>query len=83
MFNDGEYGGIPKVVDPENSNAGLLKKYNDLEEKLNTILSILKSTTIPLAPTGTYPFAPLYSSVNPLSLTLKSEIENKSISHGK
>lgn len=82
-FNDGEFGGIPIVKDPDNSNNGLLKKYNNLEQKFNEILSILKATVIPLAPSGTYPFASLYSSVNPLSITTENQISNPDITHGK
>jgi hypothetical protein len=36
-FNDGKYGGIPKIIDPDDSNVGLLKKINQLEDTLNKV----------------------------------------------
>lgn len=86
IFNDGKYGGIP-IVKSEyigESEKGLLTKINNLENLVNTILQTLISTTIPLAPSGTYPFAPLYSSVNPIApITMESDISNPTITHGK
>jgi len=72
---DGTYGGIPKVIP-------LTEKINNLENQINNILQVLKTTSIPLAPSGTYPFAPLYSSINPLTPTNQNEIENTKIKHG-
>lgn len=84
IFNDGEYGGIPKVIDPEDSNAGLLKKINQLEQKYNSLLSSLNSAVITLAPSGTILFSVYLTSNSPISpITSKSEIENKNITHGK
>ena len=63
----GYYDGVPIVKHPTDTNKGLLKKINNLENQINDILQILKTTTIPLAPSGTYPFAPLYTAVNPIA----------------
>lgn len=83
-FNSEKYGGIPIVKDPDNSNAGLLKKINQLEDLVNNILTTLKSTIIPLAPSGTYPFAPLYTSyTNIAPVTSEKDISNPSVFHGK
>lgn len=68
--------GIVKVND-------LVTKLNNLENLVNNILTTLKSTTIPLAPSGTYPFAPLYTSYNNIApLTNKNDLENPKIKHG-
>ena len=72
-FNDGENDGIP-LVNP------LVSKINALESQINSILAILKTTVIPLAPTGTYPFATLYASVNPIApVTNKNDLQNPDI----
>lgn len=39
QFNDGGYKGIPIVIDPDNAQAGLLKKINNLESDLNDLKS--------------------------------------------
>ena len=78
----GEYEGVPIVKDPNNPNKGLLKKINQLEDQLNTILQTLSTTTIPLAPSGTYPFAPLYASILPITpTTQQADIEHPKITH--
>lgn len=84
IFNDGKFGGLIKVKDPDDSNIGLLKKINNLENLVNNILTTLKSTTIPLAPSGTYPFAPLYTSLSNIApITSESDITSNLITHGK
>ena len=76
QFGDGKFGGIPKVIE-------LTAKINALENLINNILNVLKTTTIPLAPTGTYPFAPLYSDLNDiLPITKKEDLENPNVTHG-
>ena len=90
MFSDvlkitwlgGYYEGVPIVKHPTDTNKGLLKKINNLENQINDILQILKTTTIPLAPSGTYPFAPLYTAVNPIApVTSQTDIEHPNILH--
>lgn len=75
VLNDGNNKGIVKVVE-------LTQKLNALENLVNNILTALKSTTIPLAPSGSYPFAPLYAAMNNISpVTSQSDIENDKIKH--
>jgi hypothetical protein len=74
-FNDGSHGGLIKIED-------LVTKINNVENLVNNILTTLKGTTIPLAPSGTYAFAPLYSSLNNLTNTQKTDLENTKIKHG-
>lgn len=76
QFNDGSFGGLVKIEQ-------LVDKINALENLVNTILNTLQSTVIPLAPSGTYPFAPLYASVSPIApITNKSDLENTNVTHG-
>lgn len=69
------HGGLVKVSE-------LVDKLNNLENQCNDILTTLKNTTIPLAPSGTYPFAPLYASINNLTPTQISDLENENCKHG-
>lgn len=74
---DGSFGGLVKVIE-------LTIKINNLENLVNNILNVLKSTSIPLAPSGTYPFAPLYTALSDITpLTQRNDIENNLILHGK
>lgn len=77
MYLNGDaYGGLVKVKE-------LTDKINALENLTNNILTALKGTTIPLAPTGTYPFAPLYAAFNLIApITTKAELENTTVLHG-
>lgn len=73
VFNGGENDGLVLIGE-------LVTKLNNLENQINDILNILKTTTIPLAPSGTYPFAPLYTSITPIApITQKSDLENTKI----
>lgn len=74
-FLDGSYGGVVKVAD-------LVTKINALENQVNSILTTLKSTSIPLAPSGTYPFASLYASLSNLNTTTAADLENTKVKHG-
>jgi hypothetical protein len=82
-----QYSEVEKIVLMGGDNKGLVKvvelknKLNAVENQMNNILNVLKTTTIPLAPSGTYPFAPLYASINPLTPTQQTDIENPLITH--
>lgn len=43
IFNDGGYGGIPIVKDPDNDGNGLKKRLNEIEDKINAVNSRLDS----------------------------------------
>ena len=61
----------------------LVNKMNRLENEHNKILNVLKSTSIPLAASGTYPFAPLYAAINAISpITSQTDLENPTVKHG-
>lgn len=74
VWNGGNNGGLVKVIE-------LTQKVNNLEALVNNLLTTLKTTTIPLAPSGTYPFAPLYAAYNTLTPTQRSDIEDTLIKH--
>lgn len=75
ILNGGLYGGFVKVGE-------LVIKINALENLVNSILTALKTTTIPLAPSGTYPFAPLYAALNVIApITTEFDLENTAAKH--
>jgi hypothetical protein len=71
-FNDGTLGGLLKMQ-------AAVNKWNATENKVNEILSILQGVVIPLAPSGTYPFAPLFGATTPLTPTAAADVENTKI----
>lgn len=73
IFNGGTHGMVKA-----DSNTDRLNK---IEKQLNNILNTLKTTVIPLAPSGTYPFASLYTSLNNLTETKEDDISDKKIKH--
>lgn len=74
-INGGDNDGLVKV-------AALKDKINALENLVNGILNVLKATSIPLAPSGTYPFATLYTSLNAITpVTSQSDLENPDVKH--
>jgi hypothetical protein len=75
QLNDGSYDGLVKVSD-------LKDKLNNLENKVNDLITALQGVVIPLAPSGTYPFSPIFSPITTLTPTQQSEIENEKIKHG-
>lgn len=74
-LNGDTHGGLTKIQ-------ALTTKINNIENKVNAILSALQAVVIPLAPSGTYPFAPLFSAITALTNTLQSDIENTKVKHG-
>jgi hypothetical protein len=76
QLNGKNFDGLVKITP-------LVNKVNALENQINNILNALKATTIPLAPSGSYPFAPLYAAINPIApITQKSDLENTTILQG-
>lgn len=74
-LNGDQYEGLVKV-------ANNTQKLNNLENKVNEILGVLQGIVIPLAPSGTYPFAPLFAGTSALTPTVQADIENPIIKHG-
>lgn len=76
QLNGKNFGGLIKIEK-------LVDKVNALENLVNNLLTTLKNTSITLAPSGTYPFAPLYAAFNSISpITNKSDLENTTVNHG-
>lgn len=71
------YGGLIKIEE-------LITKINNIEDKYNDVIAILKAVAIPLAPSGTYLFStiPAVANATPLTNTTKTELENPMILHG-
>ncbi len=74
VFNDGENDGLVKVAD-------LVTKLNNLEGKVNDILQAVSGISVALAPTGSFPLAPFFASIQPLVETQQTEIENTDVKH--
>jgi hypothetical protein len=75
VINDGENGGLIKIEE-------LVSKINALESKVNELLQTLQAVVIPLAPSGTYPFATDFGDITPIQPeTQVSDIENDKIKH--
>jgi hypothetical protein len=74
QFGNGDNAGLVKVAE-------LTQKLNNLEQKVNELLTTLSAITITLAPTGTVPFAPFFSSVTQLTQTQKTDLENEKVKH--
>ena len=74
VINDGKNDGLVKVK-------SLTGKINDIEDQVNNLLTTLQGVSVALAPSGTFPFAPIFSGFSPLVKTQQSEIENEKIKH--
>ena len=75
VLNGTDFGGMVKVIE-------LTEKINNLEKKLNDLITACSNQIVTLAPSGTFPLAPYFTSVTPLIETQQSEIENTIIKHG-
>jgi hypothetical protein len=71
VFNGGAHG----MVKAESN----VERLNKIEKKVNNILDSLKQISIPLAPSGSYPFAPLFATEMSLTETKESDITNDKI----
>ena len=75
-LNGDNYNGLVRV-DP------LVDKVNALENLVNNLLTALQGVSIPLAPSGTYPFAPIFAAYSPINpITKVSDLENTTVLHG-
>lgn len=87
-FNDGSYGGIPILKDPDNTEAGLLKKINNLEKQFNDLKTAFMSWVVVPSDGGLALWTilntpPLGWATNQITPTAISEIQNPNITHGK
>jgi hypothetical protein len=75
IFNGVDFGGFVKVIE-------LTEKLNNLENKLNDLITACSNQIVTLAPSGTFPLASFFTTVTPLTATQQTEIENQNIKHG-
>ena len=74
QFNNGSNDGLVNIKP-------LVTKINNLENLVNNILTVLKSTSVP-TPAGPYPFAPLYAALNAIApITQQSDLEDTNVTH--
>jgi hypothetical protein len=75
QLNGTNYDGLVKVQE-------LTDKLNNLENKLNDLITACSSQVVTLAPSGTFPLASFFTSVTPLIPTQQTEIENQTVKQG-
>ena len=80
QHNDGNFGGMIKLKDPNNVDAGILAHMNKIEQTLNTLLTTLTGVTIP-TPAGSFPFSPIISPIQQVPVTQAADIENTNVTH--
>jgi len=74
FWNGGDNGGLINISD-------IVAQMNKNEKLTNNLLAALQGVVVPLAPSGTYPFAPLFSAYQPLAETQKDQIEDTKVNH--
>lgn len=74
-LNGKNFDGLVKVQE-------LTDKLNALENKLNDLITACNNQIVTLAPSGTFPLAPFFTSVSPLIPTQQIEIENITVKQG-
>jgi hypothetical protein len=75
QLNGTNYDGLVRVQE-------LTDKLNNLENKLNDLITACSSQVVTLAPSGTFPLASYFTSVTPLIPTQQIEIENITVKQG-
>jgi hypothetical protein len=75
QLNGTNYDGLVKVQE-------LTDKLNNLENKLNDLITACSSQVVTLAPSGTFPLDSFFTSVTPLIPTQQIEIENQKVKQG-
>jgi hypothetical protein len=75
QLNGTNYDGLVRVQE-------LTDKLNNLENKLNDLITACSSQVVTLAPSGTFPLASFFTSVTPLIPTQQTEIENQAVKQG-
>lgn len=81
QLNDGSFGGLLMLIDPDNTNGGVLARLNKLEQKVNELITFESTHTHPVA--GAVANASTNPAPQQLTETQRSDIENKLITHGK
>jgi hypothetical protein len=75
QLNGTNYDGLVRVQE-------LTDKLNNLENKLNDLITACSTQVVTLAPSGTFPLASFFTTVTPLIPTQQIEIENITVKQG-
>ena len=83
-LNGTNYGGLIKLMDPNNPQAGILSKLNNLESSINNLKTLL-TTWIPVPTDGGAALKTIITEWSGMQLTetLSSDLENANITHGQ
>ena len=79
QHNDGNYGGMVKLIDPNDTDAGILSRVNKIEAALSTHISLYNSHTHPVS--GAATSAPASIDGQTSSQTQRAQLENKDVTH--
>lgn len=83
-LNGGEYGGLIKSIDPDNTQIGLLARLNKVENLLNEFIALYNTHTHTSSAPGATTSPPAQTETNLISpITSRSDIESDYITHGK
>lgn len=83
-LNGGEYGGLIKSIDPDNTQIGLLARLNKVENLLNEFITLYNTHTHTSSAPGATTSPPAQTETNLISpITSRSDIESDYITHGK
>ena len=79
-LGDGSFGGLVKLVDPNNPDGGVLARLNKLENLMNSLISLYNAH---IHPTPSGPSSVTTSlETNTATVTTRGELENTSIKQG-
>jgi len=87
QFADGSFGGMVKLVDPSDSNSGILARINNIENTVNDFINkwnAFCTAYVPGSPSTTgLPASLSTSHESNLVVTIRAELENINILQGK
>jgi hypothetical protein len=80
QFNDGNFGGMVKLVDPNDTSAGVLARLNKLEQAFTQHLIKFNTHMHPTAAPG-LPSVPSTLDTQTISQTSRAQLEDKDVTH--
>ncbi len=83
QFMDGTFGGMIKLLDPDDTEKGVLKKLNNIENKIDDLISAINGW-VPVPNDGGAALKAALTSwlATDLTLTVRGDIENELITQG-
>ncbi len=84
QFMDGTFGGMVKIIDPDDPNKGIIKKLNNIENKIDVLITAITGW-VPVGGDGGAALKTALTSwlSSSLTLTVRGDIENELITQGK